>query len=453
METFGGKTLYKLSDAQKLLRWSEAFSIEKRKVKENNILSYSVKAPYDTEHTAEQIADAFEGALNEVIKNNDSLRIHIIKTSKGLRQYIEDHTPRSFERENIDGETGFDDVLANTGKYKVDWLDDHLLFAKIFILNSHQAAMLIRIHHSVFDGYSTKLFFEQFLDAYKAILNGETPTEPKKLYSITEYFKENDEYLHSPAYKADRKFWYDKYNHQRHYSFPAGYRSEFGDCSSSEILLEGEIYENICELASQCNCSLQSALMSLAAITTYVITGKDNFCLYSLTHGRRKFTSKKTIGCMMNTVPIFYDIADKDKPVNEFIRESYLDFMDTLTHARLSMGDQVPMSYKEPIKHFLNFNHGWLLFSTMDYESVKENAALEITDLPSLNQAHQFYASILEVPGEHVRINFQYQIHKFKREKIEKILNVFCKVCTEAARNSNVTVSEINNALSGKKKG
>ena len=437
------KILYPLSEAQNLLRWSEFFTLEKKKVKENNVISYCVTAPYNESGDAIRIADAMEGALNDVIKNNDSLRMRIIKTGKGLRQYVKDFSPYVCDRIPIDGEEALKKEITGMGKYKVDWLDESLVVAKIFILNEHQAAMLIRIHHAIFDGYSATLFFEQFIDAYNALIAGDMPKEPKKTYSIIDTYKEDEEYMKSADHAADRKYWFRKYNHQRHYSFPAGYRSEFGDCDARDIMLDGELYEKICELAKTCSCSVQAALMTLAALTTYVMTGKDNFCIYSITHGRRKFAAKKTIGCMMNTVPIFYDIDNTDKTVAEYISESYLDFMDALTHARLPMGEQVPMSYKEPIKHFFNFNHGWLMFSTMDYETVKEKTDLEILDIPELNQPYQFYACVLEVPREYVKIILKYQTRKFNEKQVLNILETYKKVCAIVADNANMTIREV----------
>jgi len=447
-----GKEVFPLSDAQKLLLWAEVFSFEPKKVKESNIIAFYIKVPYDEAIAAQKMADMLEGALNEVIRSNDSLRLRIIKTRKGKRQYVADHVHYVPERINVDGEEGLQKFLSGLDRYPIGWYDERLILAKTLILNAHQCAIMVRIHHAVFDGYSIALFAEQFEAAYNAIKKGETPQPPARIGSVVEYFKDNAQYLASPQHKADRKFWFNTYNHQRKYSFPAGYRSESGDCAECFCMLEGELYTRLAAKAKECSCSLPSLLMTMAALTTYVLTGKENFCIYSLSHGRRKFTLRKAMGCMMNTVPIFYDIKMPDEPVAALIENSYINYMDTFSHARLGMGEQVPLSYKEPILHGFNFNHGWLLFSVMDYGATLAESSLEMHDLPMLNQPLQFYATILEVPGEHVNVGLQYQTAKYNAAQVEHILDTLKKVCTMVVEDDNVTPRMLYAALGKKKK-
>ena len=69
MSKYSGKTLYRLSAAQSLIRWAEMFSIEPRKTRENNILGMYVLVERDAD------ADALERAFNHLIAHNDSLRL------------------------------------------------------------------------------------------------------------------------------------------------------------------------------------------------------------------------------------------------------------------------------------------------------------------------------------------------------------------------------------------
>lgn len=444
------KVLYPLSDAQKMLRWAENFSIEPSKVKENNILGFYVKLPEDFNRDANLGADALEKALNYVIKHNDSLRLRVVKTFHGLRQYISDYVYRTIERIPVNGEHGFDEFIQNISKYKVDWNDESLVFAKILMLSSTQCAMILRIHHSIIDGYSVRLLFEQLKDAYNQYIAGIEPEAPEKEYSITNFFKTIEKYHNSKQHSTDRKYWFNIYNKQRHYSFPAGYRSEKGACKTEEITIENDLYQRILTLAHDCNSSLQSYMMTMAALTTYVLTGKDNFCIYSLTHGRQNLIAKKTIGCMQNTVPTFFDIS-AEKPVSKIVSDSYMEFLEALSHGRFAMGEQVPLSYKEPIKHFFNFNHGWLLFSAMEYGQLFENSNdLRMGFLPQINIAHQFYFAMLEVPGDHITFDLSYQIRKFKQAQVVKMLHTFVEVCRLVVENPTVTPEQLKRTLNNK---
>lgn len=435
------KITYKLSDAQSLLKWAEAFSIERRKVKQSNILSLYAKLPANENKDATQDADALEKAINHVIRCNDSLRLRMVRTLRGMRQYIADYEYMPIERITVDGDEGFEAFVRELSKQELGWYDGSLLWARILYVSPERCTLIIRFHHSIIDGYSVKLFFEQMQQAYRLYKAGEEPQMPAKLYSITGFFEGRDKYLKSEAHKEDRSFWLRAYNRQRNYSFPAGYRSELGDCDMASVTIDAPLHGRIRELAAESSCSIQSAYMTVVAVTTYVLTGKDNFALYSLTHGRRTLAEKRTIGCMMNTVPIFYDI-DVNQPISEMLGTAYLNYLDTVSHGRLAMGEQVPLSYKEPIKHGFNFNHGWLLFSSMEYKGALSGDEMEIDFIPQTNIPHQFYLAMLEMKDS-VVFELSYQVRKFKKDKIAKICDTFARVCACIAEDPSLSAAEL----------
>jgi hypothetical protein len=416
----GEKQVYPISAAQRILRWSEMFSIEPRKVKENNIISSYMRISDNCN------MDALEYAYNELIKNNDSLRLKLFRTAHGIKQYIKDYTYTKLEQISVDGDAGFKDFLSNLNRYPVTFFDDNLVWAKLVIRAPGDCSLVTRIHHAVVDGYSIRLIFEQLEKYYDCYLRGETPDAPKT-YSITKYFDLQDKYEKSEQHTADRKYWFHLYTHQRRLSFPAGYRSEIGDCASERMAVSHDTYQKLQALASRTNCTLQSLLMTLAAVTTYVVTGKENFAIFSLTHGRLNQYLKNTVGCMMNTVNVFFDLKP-DTTIEKLLPECYLTFLDTLSHGRLPMGEQIPMTYIEAVKHFFNFNPGWLLFSCMEYGDLFAHSAYEMSMIHQTNQAHQFYLSMLDVAGERVDFELSYQTRRFKPEAVRQLLKAYYDV-------------------------
>lgn len=415
-----GKPTYPISAAQRLLRWSELFSIEPRKVRENNIISFYMRVSAGCD------GPALERAYNELIKNNDALRLRLYRTRNGIRQYIREHAYTALESVEVDGEPGFRAFLSGIKRVPVTFFSENLVWARLVRLAPGDCALVMRVHHAAIDGYSIRLVFERLEKYYDCFRNGETPAEEKNR-SILQYFDLQDRYARSGQHKDDRKFWFRQYNRQRRYSFPAGYRSERGDCASETMAVGGETYRQLKALADRMHCTLQFLLMALAAVTTYAATGRENFCIFSLTHGRINHALKDTIGCMMNTVPVFFDLSP-DSAIQAMLPGCYMAYLDTLAHGRLPMGEQVPMSYPEAVKHFFNFNHGWLLFSCMEYGGLFARSRYEMKMINPTNQAHQFYLTMLEVTGDRVDFELSYQTHKFKAETVRKLLRAYAAV-------------------------
>lgn len=418
-----GKTLFKMHDSQTLLLWSQVFTIEPRKVKESNILSFYIKIRGGD---PKLLAKAF----NKVLATNDALRLRFVRL--GLlqyRQYIDDIRTYEPSHQAVADEAAFEkEYLPSIYQYLLPMTGERLYWAGLVSIGSESVALVMRFHHLVVDGYSIALVFSRIAEAYDQYVQSIEPQPPE--YSILRSFEQVRKYKASPKHAEDRSFWMRSFNTQPRYSFPAGRRSELGDCSESEIAIEGLLYQDTIALASRLGCSLQSLIMTVAAFTVYRLTGKTNFCIYSLTHGRFDAIDKKTVGCLMNTVPTFYNL-DPARRFDEILQNEYLNFLETLKHGRLSMSEQTPMSYKEAVLHGFNFNHAWLMISAMDFGKTFAKSAYEGRALTAKNQPHQFYGSVLEVPGERIDLVLGYQIKKFKTQQVSQILLTFRDVLSQ----------------------
>ena len=404
------KQIYKLSEPQSLMVMSQIFSLRPEDVKENNILSAYFLVPQDCDY------EALEKAFWLLIERNDSYRLKIFRKGLKLYQYVDDFKPHALDRVKLASRAEFEEYLKTIDRYKIPLTADRLFWASLIDMGSC-GALVIRMHHACTDGFSMNLMFHQLESFYDSFIMGKTPEAPKKTYSVTDFFRQREEYKKSDTHKEDMAFWKHCYNSQPHYSFPAGKRASNGEAGEETAVFSGEAYEKLCALCKEEGFSLQFLFMSLVALTVSSLTGADNFCIYSLTHGRTTFPLKQTSGCMMNTVPVFYDI-DGNLTVREFLKAQYTRFLEYLLHGKLSEGDRTPLSYKECFRNNFNFLHGWMMFSSMEYGNTAEASKYEIKRLPYKTIPYQFYCAFLEVKGVSAQIKLTYQKKRFKREQI-----------------------------------
>lgn len=391
---------------------SQIFSLRPEDVKENNILSSYFLVPENCDY------EALEKAFNLVIERNDSYRLKIFRKGLRLFQYVQDFTPCTLDRVKLASREEFEEYLKTIDKYKIPLTADKLFWATLVDMGSC-GALVIRMHHACTDGFSMNLMFHEFESFYDSFSRGETPGAPKKSYSVTDFFTQREEYKKSAQHKEDMAFWKHCYNNQRHYSFPAGRRASNGEAGEETAVFSGEIYEKLCTLCKDEGFSLQFLFMSLVALTVNSLTRADNFCIYSLSHGRTTFPLKHTSGCMMNTIPVFYDI-DANLNTREFLKAQYTRFLEFLLHGKLSEGDRTPISYKEAFRNKLNFLHGWMMFSSMEYSNTARASKYEIRRLPYKTIPYQFYCAFLEVKGDRAEIKLTYQKKRFDHEQIIK---------------------------------
>ena len=267
-----GVQTYKLTASQSLLKWTEVFSLEPKKAKKQNILGLYMRIPEKAD------IDALEKAYNKLLEVNDALRLVIFKKGGKSYQFIRDYEYEHLEILDIGkSSSDFNAFVRETDGVMIPWNNHPLTWAKI-VKSGHSAALVVRIHHAAADGFSLSLIFRQLNDFYDAFAAGKEPPEVKT-YSIVKYFEKEEKYLSSPMHTADRKFWKKSFNSQRKYSFPAGYRSEFGDCKARSDMISGEAYEKMNAFCAESGCSLQSVALAAMVLTVYALTGKENFCI------------------------------------------------------------------------------------------------------------------------------------------------------------------------------
>lgn len=440
VETPSDATLYPITRAQELLLWSQIFAVERRKAQEDNMLSMTVTAPAE-----EGAAEALEKAYNLLLERHDALRTTIIKKGGKKLQFIRPFKPVTLPVYSFATEEECRAWLEEMNHFIIPWYGTELCLAAM-LKHGDKVTLALRFNHAIADGYSFGIAFRELKEAYHAFMEDREPVL-KPAVSITKYCADEAAYRASVEHTEDMAYWKKVFHHQRKYSFPAGYTSPLGDVSAVGTLFEGADYERLARLAEYCHLSIQSVVQPLAALTVYALTGKDNFCFYTMTHGRRTPAQKRTFGCMMNTVPVFFDFENKDASVAEAISGQYMRYLDYLAHGKLPMGDLVPMGYRESFKHFMNFNHGWMVYSTMDMAASAADPVLEIRAMPFTHQAQQFYASILEVPGKSMKVNLTYQIHKYKKEQAESYVAAFRKLTDIVAENPEITLAAIRKAF------
>jgi hypothetical protein len=407
------------------------------KAKQNNMISVVIRTKHEFR------PDMLEKAFNKLIEVNDGLRFVITKKPCTLYQQISEYGYITLPIRKIAGMDEFENALADFRKIGVPFFGGTMYRAELIEIGGECAAIAMRFHHAIIDGYSIRLIIEQFTEYYESFCKG---IEPKpKQYSILRWIEREKEYRRSKACSEDHKYWKYRFHNQPRYSLPAGRRCLHVDAGYMETGVSGDAYNKLMELSKELSCTYYYILMCIAALTTWRLTNETNFSIYSLNHGRFDAISKKTIGAMMNLVPIFFDL-DTSISLKGMAAKGYMDYLDALKHARFPINRQIPLTFKESILHGFNFYHTWLIFSMMEHEGIVKEAKYSPYDIQFLRTNAllvPMYCYLCNVPGEKVIVRLQYQKRKFKQETIEKMLSSFTETAERLLNDSDKPIDQL----------
>lgn len=433
-------TLYRLTSSQIMELWEEAFSISRWISHPGNYLYFQMTLPYGD-------AQALKRAYNKVVETNDSLRLRLCQMSLAhfregisdyrqinifvyrlwlfrLRQYIADPVDVQLAIKHVADQSAFLSYLDQFRHVRQPLLNHSLASAELVQIGVDELALVARFHHVIMDGYSFKLLFEQLSTYYESYLDGIEPHP--EIHSITRAFASDEQYLNSPRRARDIAYWKKIYATQPKFSLPAGHTPFTSSYRTVNRILDGRLYTSLVRLAesSGTGCSPYALLLIISAMTVYRLSGVTNFALYHMSHGRFDAESRLTIGCLINMVPIFFDL-DPHQSFAEVIRTGTRNYLEALMHSRLSFNECIMLYLTKVIRRTLALNQAWMVLSSLDFEASVAHSHYQADTFGATNQPHQFFGGIMEIPGEGIHLYLRYQIVKHESEQIEKALDIF----------------------------
>jgi non-ribosomal peptide synthetase component F len=124
-------------------------------------------------------AAALQSALNDVVARHEALRTVFLDEDGEPCQYVRppEETPVALSRLDAD-EAGLPELLAALSAHTFELAEGPLLRAHLITLGRDEHALLVLVHHIVFDGHSLTPFLDDLGAAYSARLQGRDPLLP-----------------------------------------------------------------------------------------------------------------------------------------------------------------------------------------------------------------------------------------------------------------------------------
>lgn len=450
---------YRLTDAQVMLLWEEAFSSGRQATLPSNLLYFEMIIPNGD-------VQALNKAFNKVIETNDSLRLQLGRLSLSkwkearddyqyinilpyrlwlnrLRQSIADFQYLELPVVELADERAYEIHLEKFRAKSKKLMGGALFDAELVRFGPESIALIARFHHITIDGYSFKLLFERIAEYYEQYRQGVEPVPA--VYSIVKYLETDEQYRNSKRFAKDFAFWKKAFTTQPRYSFPAGKTPVKSGNLTLEKSISGELYQK-CVTMTQglgVGCSTYSLLMFIAAFTVYRVTGQTNFAIFHMSHGRSDAASKQVIGAMMNMIPIFFNLTVTRSFIQE-MQTCKIAYLDSLMHSRLSFNELMKFYFHEGIRHGFNFNHAWMVFSSEDFaSSVNLYPLVKAKTYGSPNQPHQFFGEFQEIRSAEMHLSLRFQTVKYSAEQVNTYLNEYLDTLKQVVQQPDAPLSSL----------
>lgn len=372
--------------------------------------------------------EIFQQAVNELICQNDSLRIVISeKDGQPFQKFL---SKLNYSMKLHD----FSDK-SNPLEYSLEWMDNEmtkpftinnnvLFYNTLIKVNDELYYWLMKCHHIISDGYGFSLISIRVKAIYNNLINKET--YEYDTYSYKDFILEDEKYLKSKRYEKDKEFW-----KQRLKDLPEPlitrktnrYGTEENNITSSResITIERSYYNKISEYCKGHQCSEFHFFLASISIYFSKIYSKEDIIIGVPILNRNNKKYKSTIGLFVNVIPLKISVK-KQLNFTELMINIKNDLAKCYRNYKLHLRQII-----SEILHSKESNNP-LFEIVLSYEKHNHKEQLCDYKTESVALTHRSEKNALSVyvreftDSEDVKVDFDYQLEIF--DNIFSIKNV-----------------------------
>ncbi|WP_046758057.1 non-ribosomal peptide synthetase [Kordia jejudonensis] len=278
----------------------------------NSISLYNLKEEINSE--------TFEKAIQLCIEKHEILRTAFIEIDKSPQQKILSLNEYQFSLQSTD--------FTNTPDWKkaivqlanedyntpFDLTNAPLLRGKLIKIQDEKYVFVMTLHHSIVDGWSIKLLFEEIIEHYTK-LKQDTAFKPTPLrIHYKDYSVWLQQQLHGDLGKRALDFWKKQYpTGVQDFHFPTDFERKKEKTTNGKrvtVHIQKAQFSKLTTLAETENASLYMVLLSLLNISLAEHVNSNEITVRTPVHGRFHVDLHQQIGPYINSIPVRTKLED-----------------------------------------------------------------------------------------------------------------------------------------------
>lgn len=362
--------------------------------------------------------------LNELVRLNDGLRLHLILVDGNVFQKVSDY--ERFEASYIDASNYTQEQIIQLKKdiilRPMQVIDSNLFEYTLIDEGSGKGQIFLKAHHIIADAWSTAKMSSQISHIYEALSKGQEYANGKYVSSsYTDFILSEKEYIESAKYIKDGEFWQnylDGFNKVIGFNKPN--TSNTFEAKRYEYVLNDAKCSKISDFCKQNRFSPYIVFMAAFGIYLSYINSVQDVVIGTPVLNRSNVKEKAMQGMCISTIPIRIK-TNSSSTFYSVCKSIAKDSFDTFKHQKYPYSE-ISKEYK------LNSQNTDNLFKTMvSYQ----NARADFADNNKYSMSWMFQGSIEEELDLHIQdlnnsgnliLNVDYKTELFTDYEIELLV-------------------------------
>ncbi|MEW9700771.1 amino acid adenylation domain-containing protein, partial [Paenibacillus sp. SI8] len=366
--------------------------------------------------------DVMEQAIHKFTRNQDSLRIRLIRVDGEIRQYIDEEADlQPVERVQLDWPAGAVDPLEALASRKEAFQMDLFnceLFKFYFYEIGERRGFIAKFHHIIADGWSTTLFLDYIWNEYlrtAGLPNGEDqfPQLPTPQGSYLRYVESERSYLDSSRRVKSSHFWQKTFTPLPE-RLPAP--SDSTAARRSYFVLSDEQDAGVRNFIQENNISIPSFFMTILYIYLSQVQQCTDLVLGTPVFNRSSREERAMFGMCTSTMPVRLT-SDTNVPLRQLFSSVHDELKRCYFHQKYPYDLLVPSLKKQHPELNQLFEYG---LNFLNYRFIPELNGIPI--VTNWHHTGQQTESLTLLIGErHERkliVAYDYKIEMFTEQEI-----------------------------------
>ncbi|RKZ79388.1 MAG: hypothetical protein DRR16_25795, partial [Candidatus Parabeggiatoa sp. nov. 3] len=388
----------------------------------------------------------FEKALNQIIAENDALRI-ILHAGENL--------PTQTFVENVSINLEFHDFskTENAHELALKWMKqefvkpfqlyDGLLFQFALCKASDNCYYwLMKYHHLIVDGWAASLIVQRVAATYNALATKQIAKQ--KNYAYPDFIQNDQAYLESERFVKAKRYWQEKYQKvpepllMRRYA--AQFQGKTMKSHRSTLCLQRAFYNQLIDFASKNKVSTFHVI--LGALYCYFVRtcNREDFTIGLPTLNRNSAAFKQTVGLFVGISPALFRFGTNLSFV-ELVESIRKELQKNYRHQRFPLGEINRKIERHSYQSLFDLT---LSYAKHDFDTHFNG-----------NPARTFYLTNGFTPNalvvfieefhqqDDVNIYFDYNLGAFDKDEIERLKARFEFLLGEILRQHSVPIRQL----------
>lgn len=385
---------------------------------------------------------ALSKAVSNVILAHDNFHIKLTKDGNNIKQIfvsLENYFVEIIDLNDMAELLLIEEKMCQS-TFSME--NSNLFCVKIFRLPDGTGGVISVMHHIISDSWTVGLFCKEIVQEYTNLIKNTKSDDVE--YSYINYIKKEQEYLNSPCFEKDKKYWAEVFNTVPELATVPSFSSELSGQVScvakrQSFAISKQIMDKVSEFCKNNRISVYNFFMSIFSIYIGRVSNLDDFVIGTPILNRLDFTDKNTNGMFISTVPLHVNILNDS---------SFVDFSKSMARSCISMLRHQRYPYQNILEDLRKLDSSIpnlynVVLSYQITNTVNDEIDCDSHWVFNGTCADDLQIHMVDYNSTGLNVFYDYKTHKYDVNDINNLHNRIENMIHQVLSNNEINVSDI----------